>query len=76
MNLTADETIALKSLREEAESNNGNGWWDVYLDNAFIRDWSPKKWASILGSLTKKGLYKDISDPDFKGVWGSVKMED
>lgn len=74
--MTPDETTALAALREEAESNNGNGWWDCYLDNAKPSDWSPKKWASILGSLTKKGFYKDIQDPDYKGVWGSVKMED
>ena len=76
MNLTQDEHVALTALRTEAESDNGNGWWDCYLDNAKPNDWTPRKWAAVLGSLTKKGLYRDIQDPDFKGIWGSVKMVD
>lgn len=76
MDLTSNECSAVKYLRVAAESDNGNGWWDCYLDNAKPKDWSPRKWASILGSLKKKGYYKDIDDPDFKGIWGSVKMRD
>lgn len=69
--MTADETTALANLRKEAESDNGDGWWDCYIDNARPDGWSGKKWAAVLGSLKKKGLYREVDGY----AWGSVKME-
>lgn len=76
MTLTMDECSTVKYLREEAETNDGNGWWTVYLDNAKPKDWAPRKWAALLGNLKKKGYYRDIDDPDFKGAFGQIKMTD
>lgn len=75
MENTFDERSALQWLREEAESNDGDGWWTVYLDNAKPKGWEGRKWAAILGSLKKKGLYREIDDPDFRGTFGQIKME-
>lgn len=74
--MTLDERCAVKYLREEAESDDGNGWWTVYLDNAKPKDWSPRKWAALLSNLKQKGFYRDIDDPDFKGAFGQIKMTD
>ncbi len=71
--LTKNEFEVLSRLREKAESDDGDGWWTVYLDNAFIKGWNKKRWSSVLGSLKKKGLYREIDDPDFRGIFGQVK---
>ena len=69
--MTENMTIALKALRSAAESDNGNGFFDVYLDNARPDGWSGKKWSGVLANLAKVGLYQDIDYDCF----GAVKMD-
>lgn len=74
--MTNNETKVLAALRKEAESDDGNGFWTVYLDNARLSGLipsdclSPKSFAAVLGSLNKKGLYRDIDGY----AWGQVLM--
>ena len=74
--MTENMKIALAALRSYQESTPVEGWGTVYLDNAIPSDWSGRKWAGTLSSLAKVGLYEEIDDPDFKGDFGNVKMED
>lgn len=68
--LTANETLALDSLRMSIEDPGqpAGSWCLVYLDNAKPADWAPATWAGVLGSLAKKGLYKE----DDGYAWGLV----
>jgi hypothetical protein len=49
---------------------DGRKWWQVYLDNASAKlpDMSPRTFASVLGSLAKKGLYSPQGDDCFGDV--------
>lgn len=76
--MTDDMKTALAALLDDVESvvieHDGAKWGTVYLDNARPKDWNARKWAGILGALTKAGLYKDFDDRQFKGIFGEVKM--
>lgn len=73
LSLTPNEEVALRSLRQNQEEFNKDEitpgmWADVYLDNAIPFGWSPEKWRSILGSLTKKELYIQVDGYAFGKV--------
>lgn len=65
---SVDDT--LKALRANAESDDGDGFWMVYLDNA-RRKTSVKEFRSHLSQLAKRGDYK----PQDSKFWGSVRLE-
>lgn len=74
-NLTELETQMLLAMRQNYEGVLGNGWVGVYLDNANVEGVSPKQKAGLLSNLQQKGLYRH-DDGEYRGVWGSVKLED
>jgi hypothetical protein len=61
----------LTALRQASESDDGNGWRSVYLDNARPAGMSNKSFRSYLAKLSQHGLYRVIDGYAF----GSVKME-
>lgn len=71
MTMTTKTRAVLNSLREKAESNDGNGWWTVYLDNARPSDMAPRSYAGHLSALEKAGYYRPIDNYAF----GQVKMD-
>jgi hypothetical protein len=70
--LTKNEELVLRALRTEAESDDGNGYWTVYLDNARPAGMSVHGFAATLGSLKNKGLYREVDGY----AWGQVKMQE
>ena len=69
--LTEREDRLYKQLLDAVENDLGE-WNEVYIDNA--RDgFSVKELEGLLGSLSKKGLYRDANDKEDKGIWGQVK---
>lgn len=70
MRLTKKEDALLAALRENAEQDEGGGFWSVYLDNARGTE-SARSFAGILSSLENKGLYRP-SDGEF---FGKVKVD-
>lgn len=75
MKLTVKQTQVLAALRAHAESDDGNGWWTVYLDNARadLTNMSARSFGGILGSLAVKGFYRDIECR--RSAFGQVKVE-
>jgi hypothetical protein len=71
MNLTTLESQIYTALCNNTEGCNNDGWMTVYLDNARPSDVTARQFASILGSLQKKGLYRSDSDDFF----GKVRIE-
>ena len=71
--LTERESRLYKQLLEAVE-NDTHEWNEVYIDNA-RDDFSVKELEGLLGSLSKKGLYRDANDKEDKGIWGQVKKE-
>lgn len=63
--LTPMEAEALEALRNNSEGccevnpTTDEEWHSIYLDNAKPRNWSGKTWSGVLGSLSRKGLYRD-----------------
>ena len=76
MNLTRREGEVLEALRNNYEGcvsgEAGDEWGTVYLDNAHVHGIGPRAFAAILGSLTKKGLYR--ADP-FDDYFGAVLLD-
>lgn len=62
----------LESLRKASESDAGDGWRDVYLDNARPEGMNDKTFRSHLSALSKAGMYRPIDGYAF----GAVKMID
>lgn len=73
-NLTDNERQAMAALRANVEYNINQEWGAVYLDNACPPEWRGYQWSGVLGSLAKKGLYRDEQDRENKGVWGQVRL--
>lgn len=68
--LSQDAAKLLNELRAHAESDDGDGFWTVYLDNC-NHGFSGKKLSGLFGALAKAGLYKELDGYAF----GRVKME-
>ncbi len=68
--LTEREAGLLKTLRAESEISDSEDWRTVYLDNVDMRNASPREFAGLLGSLTKKGMYREID-----GFFGEVRTK-
>jgi len=72
--LTANESAVLAALRSHRESGftdrQGLKWSQVYLDSASadLPSMSPRTFASVLGSLAKKGFYSPQGDDCFGDV--------
>lgn len=62
----------LRNLRDERETHegNGDGWADVYLDNAKPAGMSDKAFRSHLSALSQAGFYKPVDGY----AWGSVRL--
>lgn len=58
----------LQALRDHAESDDGNGFWTVYLDNAKPSGMSPHQFAGYLSALEKAGLYRPVDGYAFGQV--------
>lgn len=58
----------LEALRKASESDAGDGWRDVYLDNARPAGMSDKSFRSHLAALAKAGLYRPIDGYAFGSV--------
>jgi hypothetical protein len=71
MTMTDKTREVLKMLREHAESDDGDGWWTVYLDNARPSGMAPRSFAGHLSALESVGLYRPIDSYAF----GQIKME-
>lgn len=61
--LTTDEITAYTRLQIAQEGisveDSSGKWATVYLDNAKPATWTGKKWAGVLSSLSKKGVYRE-----------------
>jgi len=72
MKLTDLEAKVYSSMLENCEYDLGEGWAQIYLDNARPADMSARQFAAILSSLKQKGLYESQGDNFFglvlKGV--------
>lgn len=66
--LTAKETEVYECLKMAAESNHGDGWSQVYLDNARPPSMPNRTFSALLGNLEKKGLYRSQGDDCFGDV--------
>ncbi len=66
--MTNSEQV-LKSLRSKVENDNGDGWGEVYLDNA-RNGMNDKVFRAALAQLSKQGLYQVIDGY----AWGKVKI--
>jgi hypothetical protein len=64
-NLTALETKVYNAMLESCEYEIGDGWAQIYLDNARPDDINARQFAAILSSLEQKGLYKSQGDNFF-----------
>lgn len=65
----------LRCLREAAESDDGNGFWTVYLDNAYASlpsNITRHQFAGLLSALERGGYYRPIDNYAF----GQVKLAD
>jgi hypothetical protein len=64
--LTDNENRVLACLRGAVEGRtidkDGITWGDVYLDNAIPDGMSSREFDGTLGSLTKKGLYREYEE--------------
>lgn len=76
--MTENTKSVLVALRANAESDYGEGWWGVYIDNAMgdLKDMNRRAFAAHCSNLKKAGLYRDHNEPEWKGVWGFVKLEE
>ena len=72
MSIGPQTTQVLQALRKNSESDNGDGWGTVYLDNARPSGMSVTSFRSYLVKLSQHGLYR----PQDGYAFGSVKMED
>ena len=70
MGIGIETTKVLTALRQASESDDGDGWRSVYLDNAIPEGMSNKSFRSYLAKLSQHGLYRVIDGYAF----GSVKM--
>jgi hypothetical protein len=69
--MTPKTAEVLAALRAHVENDNGNGFGQVYLDNACPRGMSARSFAGHLSALERVGLYKSQGDDCF----GDVKIE-
>lgn len=65
--LTDNEMRVLACLRANKEAavetkSDGSKWSEVYLDNALPHGMSIREFDGTLGSLQRKGFYKDTGD--------------
>jgi hypothetical protein len=69
-NLTAKENACLAALRANREGSYGDGWEQVYLDNALadLPGWTRHSFDGVLGTLTQKGLVRAQGDGFFVDV--------
>ena len=70
--MTNGQQTVLAALREHAESDDGDGWWTVYLDNAKPSEMPPHSFAGYLSALEAGGLYRPVDGYAF----GQVKLND
>lgn len=70
MGIGIETTKVLTALRQASETDDGEGWRMVYLDNARPAGMSDKSFRSYLAKLSQHGLYRVIDGYAF----GSVKM--
>jgi len=71
MNIGPEATKVLTALRQASESDDGDGWRTVYLDNARPDGMSDKSFRSYLAKLSQHGLYRVLEGYAF----GSVRMD-
>lgn len=72
MGIGPETTAVLESLRKKSESDEGDGWKMVYLDNAIPTGMPAKTFRSYLAKLSQHGLYEVVDG----FAWGRVKMTD
>lgn len=71
MTIGPESTKVLTALREASESDDGEGWRMVYLDNARPAGMSVNSFRSYLAKLSQHGLYRVVDGY----AWGSVRTE-